>query len=451
MGTYFPARTGGTEVYVRALAEALEKRGADDLRNTVLTSGDIEEAQFDRIDGIEVVRYPVRAANDLRVVRAQRAPEGMNAFEEVLRRCKPDIYHQHSWVTGCGLHHLKTAKRVAGHCVVTVHVPGNVCVRGTMLEMGKQPCDGRVRIARCSACWAHSRGIPSPLREAVSHLPVTASRAIADRQWKSRFLSVLSTTSLLEQHLDRLHELARLADRVVAVSGWLFDALRANGVPERKLVLCRQGVTSLPDSGSGESSNRPNDGLTIGFVGRWDRVKGVDVIVAAVRSLPANLPVRLLVYASEDAGSDATYRALVEDIAASDERIRFKGSVAPEDVFNVIRNLDVLAVPSQWLETGPLVVLEAQAVGVPVLGSDRGGISELVEEGVDGLLVKADDVASWASAISRLAQDKALLQRLRDSRRRPVRTMHDVAAEMFTLYAGLDDAGPSAQALRSGD
>ena len=57
-----------------------------------------------------------------------------------------------------------------------------------------------------------------------------------------------------------------------------------------------------------------------------------------------------------------------------------------------LSRIDVLAVPSQWLETGPLVVLEAFAAGTPVIGSDLGGIRELVSDGRDGLLVPHDDV-----------------------------------------------------------
>ncbi|MDP9171223.1 MAG: glycosyltransferase, partial [Acidobacteriota bacterium] len=98
------------------------------------------------------------------------------------------------------------------------------------------------------------------------------------------------------------------------------------------------------------------------------------------------------------------------------------------------REYDLLAVPSQWLETGPLVVLEAFAAGTPVLGSDLGGIAELVRDGVDGVLVKpAGSVAAWAQAMRRLCGQPELLIRLRAGIR-PPRHTREVALEMMPVY-----------------
>ncbi len=74
-----------------------------------------------------------------------------------------------------------------------------------------------------------------------------------------------------------------------------------------------------------------------------------------------------------------------------------------------MQRYDVLAVPSQWLETGPLVVMEAFAAGVPVLGSNLGGIGELVTSGVDGLLVEPASIVAWRTALEALCRDRELL------------------------------------------
>ena len=95
---------------------------------------------------------------------------------------------------------------------------------------------------------------------------------------------------------------------------------------------------------------------------------------------------------------------------------------------------DLIAVPSRWLETGPLVALEAFAAGVPVLGANLGGIAELVRDGVDGVLVAVDDPAAWAAAIERLVEDRRAIDAMR-ARVEPPRTMNAVADDMATLYA----------------
>jgi glycosyltransferase involved in cell wall biosynthesis len=120
-------------------------------------------------------------------------------------------------------------------------------------------------------------------------------------------------------------------------------------------------------------------------------------------------------------------------IAARDSRIRIAEPLSREAVPEALAGFDILAIPSQWLETGPIVALEAQAMGIPVLGSNLGGIAELVRHGIDGWLVPAKDVQAWAEAIATLAKDTDLLAFLRKGIQ-PVRTMDTVASEMVGLY-----------------
>ena len=115
----------------------------------------------------------------------------------------------------------------------------------------------------------------------------------------------------------------------------------------------------------------------------------------------------------------------------------FLEPVPAEQVAETLSNYDLLAVPSQCLETGPLVVLEAFAAGLPVLGSDLGGIVELVEDGVNGLLVGPyASVDAWAGAFETLVRSPELRGRLA-SGVRPPRGMDDVAREMLGVYNGV--------------
>ena len=116
-------------------------------------------------------------------------------------------------------------------------------------------------------------------------------------------------------------------------------------------------------------------------------------------------------------------------------RISFEAPVSRDDLASVMSDYDALVVPSLWLETGPLVVLEAQAAGLFVLGSRLGGIAELVDENDAGELVEAGDVAAWAASIERLASRRRQGTLPRPSR--PTRTMSSVAEEMADLYRSL--------------
>jgi glycosyltransferase involved in cell wall biosynthesis len=97
--------------------------------------------------------------------------------------------------------------------------------------------------------------------------------------------------------------------------------------------------------------------------------------------------------------------------------------------------IDILAVPSTWYETGPFVVLEAHAAGIPVVGSDLGGIAERVTHGQDGLLFPTGDAKALADILLQLWRDPARLNALRPGA--SVRTISDVARETLDTYTAL--------------
>jgi glycosyltransferase involved in cell wall biosynthesis len=423
LGWYFPSSSGGTEVYVDALIKGLQRHG---VASVVAAASDGPSADYDW-DGIPVHRYTVGGATRTEVVRGT-VHGAFESFADWLRSQDADIYHQHSFSRGCGLPHLKLARESGFKTVVTVHVPSLLCLRGTMMLDGVRACDGRIDIGRCTECWGASRGIPRSLAKWQGRHPQPSSRA-ARIVSGSRLETALLTPALVARRAAELIEIADAADTVVAVSRWLHDALAANGIPRRKLVYCGQGIDG-PRAAS-RSAPRPDGPLRVGFLGRWDRIKGIDVLVSAFRRLPASIAAELTVHALPQ---DADYERSVRALAGGDPRIRFAPPVPRDEVYSTVSGFDVVAVPSVCLETGPLVVLEAFAAGKPVIGSNLGGIAELVVNGRNGVLVPPYDVESWALAIGDLASDRKALQQLRPS---PPRSTSEVADAMAELYSAL--------------
>jgi glycosyltransferase involved in cell wall biosynthesis len=163
----------------------------------------------------------------------------------------------------------------------------------------------------------------------------------------------------------------------------------------------------------------------------------LDVLIPAITADP-ELPVTLDIYGVAGSG-EKPYGVRLQKRA--DARIRFLNPVAPHEVIPQLSRYDLLAVPSQWLETGPLVVLEAFAAGIPVIGSDLGGIRELVRHEIDGLLVDPSSVSGWTAALRRLTDEPDLLKRLENGVK-PPRTMEDVAGDMLFLYGQLVGPAP---------
>jgi glycosyltransferase involved in cell wall biosynthesis len=80
-----------------------------------------------------------------------------------------------------------------------------------------------------------------------------------------------------------------------------------------------------------------------------------------------------------------------------------------------------------------LVVYEAFAAGIPVIGSDLGGIAELVRDGENGILVKPRAVSAWVRAVTKLVENPELLVRLQTGRQ-PIRNTNDVTSDMRHVY-----------------
>ncbi|MEH2191984.1 MAG: glycosyltransferase [Nostoc sp.] len=432
LGYYFPESSGGTEVYVDGLVNELNSQGVKSI--VAAPQKGTQETTYEH-NGISIYRYPVFPDLTLKQIRDVTPHDGFEYFAQWLQQQKADIYHQHSWVTGCSIHHMRQAKQLGMPTVLTVHVPGYICLRGTMLLNGQQVCDGRIEQVRCGSCWAMARGIPASLAPLLSKIPLPLS-AIAQTKFSNvRLATALATPALVSMHQNRLQEMLALSDRVVAVCQWLYDALLLNGIPEEKLVLCRQGVdpTYSKTKPNLKSSIQTSNPLRIGFLGRWDKIKGIHILVEAVCRLPLNVPVELVIHGLAQGDEGRAYQQQVLAKAGNDPRICLAEPLSRADVPHTLASFDVLAVPSQWMETGPLTVLEAQAVGTPVLGSDIGGIAELVKHGVNGWLVPAMDIVAWSEAIAYLTRNRNVLDKLRQAIA-PVRMMKEVALEMANLY-----------------
>jgi hypothetical protein len=130
-----------------------------------------------------------------------------------------------------------------------------------------------------------------------------------------------------------------------------------------------------------------------------------------------------------DPGYPADLRAQTSGLS-----VGFQGPFDPAHGAGVYGNLDVLVVPSLWLENSPLVIHEALMAGVPVIGSEIGGIPGLIRHEVNGLLVQPGSVDALARALERLATDRGLLDRLRQAPH-GVKSIEDDAAEWDARYA----------------
>jgi glycosyltransferase involved in cell wall biosynthesis len=436
--SYAPDPMGGTEVYVGDICRRLEARG---IRAVIAAPG--RETSPYEVDGVRVRRFPFAARPDeLDTLYGAGDPIASDTFNAVLDAERPDLVHQHALSPACSGELVARAARRGIPVVFTYHTPAVSCQRGTLVRWGTEICDGRLDVRQCTACTLQSFGLNRTVSRMLASAPEAVGEAVAHAGLSGGGWTALRLSTLMRRRHEEIADVLSSVDRVIVPADWVREVLRTNGVPDSRIVHAPHGVARVAPS---DRTAWDAKYIRLAYFGRLDVHKGTDRLVTALRALP-DAPVTLDVFGVPQSEADRQALGRLRDQASGDNRIRFLHPLDHASVTTHLSTFDAVVVPSQLLETGPLVVLEAFAAGVPVIGSALGGIAEKVRHDVDGWLVSPYDSAdAWRDALARCVDDRTLLARLRQGIV-PPRTLDEAAAEMHELYRTVLDERRAAQA-----
>jgi GT2 family glycosyltransferase/glycosyltransferase involved in cell wall biosynthesis len=431
-----PAASGGTEVYVRGLAAAFAAAGD-------------EVAVFTRHSDPNTREMAVREWTDSAVhvfsvnntfhscdsfASSYSNPEIARIAGCLLDEWRPDVVHvQHLTCLSTGIPRQASVRRIP--CAMTLNDYWLICHRGQLMDLDGRRCEGPWD-GGCARCLPPGAlAAPAALRTArtLQSLPIPAIASAIDlaaHAWEAATPAErtrAATVARLAHMKDAVADIALF----LAPSATLAEAFGRFGLPPGRLVRCNQGISTAPFEGVRRSES---EALRIGFAGGLQPTKGADVLLDAVERLP---PGRVVVDVIGNAGpyhGDARFaKALVNRLGST--VIRRFGSVSHDRMPGVLADLDVVVVPSIWIENAPFIIREAFAARVPVIASNLGGMAEMVRDGIDGLLFTPGDAAALAAALSRLL-DGPLLPALRAGIRRPMSIEED-AASLRNMYIGI--------------
>jgi glycosyltransferase involved in cell wall biosynthesis len=230
-----------------------------------------------------------------------------------------------------------------------------------------------------------------------------------------------------------LRAFGRRPTGVIAISRYVASEFRAI-VPGPAAIHVVRNIVDVRDARSGLERpcdlDKPAGATWVGVVGALTPLKGQEVFLrAAARVSERMADVEFLVVGGEPyrteagLGFGATLQRLARDLGIA-ARTRFLGERTDADA--IIANLDLLVQSSRGPEGLGRTILEGMAAGVAVIGPDRWGPRELIEDGVTGLLVAPGDPVALADAIERLLRDPQARARLASAGRR---AMQSVAPE----------------------
>ncbi len=199
----------------------------------------------------------------------------------------------------------------------------------------------------------------------------------------------------------------RRVNHLVCPSSYLAELAVGWGVPRERVTVLPNAAPPLPALPDREEARArlDVDGPMLAFAGRVTKQKSLGVALAALSQVE---DVSLLVAGDGPDLPEVRTRVAELDL---DGRVRFLGPLGRDEVLTLFRAADASLVTSSW-ENFPHTVVEALAVGTPVIATSVGGVPELVRDGVNGLLVPPGDVEAVARAIRRLLDDTGARERL---------------------------------------
>jgi glycosyltransferase involved in cell wall biosynthesis len=291
------------------------------------------------------------------------SPGAAGAMDDVVEQFRPDVVHLHNIYHQLTPSVLRPLQRRGVPAVMTVHDYKLVCPTYRFLDK-QQPCtaclDGRFRHAVQKRCRDGRLG---------------ASAAMA-----------------LEARVHRSTGAYRHVAKLLCPSAFLRDKLEQGGYEPERLLHLPLFVDVVPPS------RGPREGVL--FTGRLSPEKGLDLLVRAIGQLPDE---QLTVVG--DGPLRAELEALAEQQAPG--RVTFTGHQPKAQVLDRLAAARVAVLPARWYENQPLGVLEAMACGTPMVVTDMGGLPELVQDGLTGVVVPPEDPAALATALRQVRGDAA--------------------------------------------
>lgn len=235
---------------------------------------------------------------------------------------------------------------------------------------------------------------------------------------------------------------AKTSDRVVAISRHtaeevhLLTGVDAEVIPYGIGLVSGAAAEPVPAAATGVIP------FTVLFVGRLVERKGVDVLLNAAALLEPRHDIRVIIV------GDGPERGRLEAYAAGrglGALVQFRGRVSPAELERAYASAQVCVLPAVVDSRGDteglgVVLLEAMSYGVPVIGSDIGGITDIIADGTTGLLVPPGDPAALAATIERVLRDPELARRLAEAGYRRVQeqfTWDAIAAKWDGVYTAL--------------
>jgi glycosyltransferase involved in cell wall biosynthesis len=396
-------RRGGDCTYTFDLADLLRTRGHEVIHFAMKHRENVE-SEYGRFFAEHIdFGQTFRSGNPFRRFRAFArslySGEARGKFARLLDETKPDIVHLQNFRRHLTFSVVQEAKERGLPVVFTAHDYDPICPNSLLLAKGKvcTACEGkhfyRAALARCK------------------ENSMAGSVAIA-----------------LEGTFTRLRKYYGLIDVIITPSAFARDRLVESGFSPNRVKV----VHNFIDTGAYEPHFR---GEGVVYFGRLVVEKGLESLVRAAKALPG---VKIML--AGDGPEREHLEALAEELGvkSASGNVEFLGYVDRSRLHGIVSATMCVVMPSIWYENFPYTVLEAFALGKPVVASKIGGLPEMVTDGETGLLFDPGSQEGLNEALSRLVKDPGLAEEMGRKARKRVEREFDSEAHYRRILGVYD-------------
>ena len=309
-------------------------------------------------------------------VNAIYSPASKQRVLQEINRFQPDIVHVHNFFPLLSPAVYDACREARVPVVQTLHNFRLFCANSFFYR------DGKV----CEDCMG--KFFPTP---AVIH------NCYRDSRIGSAVVGTMQTVHRIRgTWRDRV-------DRYIALTDFARNKFIEGGLPANKITVKPNFVSVDPGCGEGQG----NYAL---FVGRLSPEKGLETLLAAWEKLGDRIGLKII--------GDGPLSPTVEQAANRIPGVEWMGRQSRDQLQAFMKNAQVLIFPSLWYETFGLVVIEAYAAGVPVIASNLGTMSLLIDPGRTGLLFRAGDPQDLQERIEWILSHPLEVKKMRQEARR---------------------------------
>ncbi len=411
---FFPTHFYGTETYTLQLATRLREAGLDVFVVSAIFPGEPGQSTLVEryeVEGIPVLSFdknviPNTRIKDTYYQEAMRVPLRTLLLEE-----KPDLIHVTHLVNHTAVL-LEVAKELGIPCVATFTDFFGFCYNNKLEGADGELCAGPSSSRRnCMACHlkavAGQPAVTKPVQWAARVGANPLGALVLDKARKLnayRHGEVDGLVEDLRQRPDILAACYAHYQAAIAPTRFLEQAYRRNGFT-KPMTRSWFGVDF---DRRPKTARTPENPVVFGFIGQLAPHKGTDLLIEAFNRLPAGRA-ELHIYGPAD--QDPAFMKRLEALAKG-RAVSFLGTFEQHRTRAVLDTFDLLVIPSRWYENSPLVLLNALASHTPVLVSDVEGLTEFIEEGVNGYAFERGDVGSISACLRRFIDDPMLATRM---------------------------------------